>query len=401
MANRKISNWMLLGGVGAAAAAFYFADPKCGARRRAAVVRGAGTLFEKARNEGEKSIRDLQNQLSGIAARLRSNFATGDASDRVVEQRVRSRIGRVVAHARRIRVLCDHGVVTLWGPVFDHEVPSLLEAVKATPGVNDIFDHLEPYAPDDANSPLAKLPARHENTLRQARLESRLAWSPTKRMIVGSAGAALAVYGISRWKQGAPEKAFAVAGAAMIVSSTLRNNLKDTLALTEDSPGFEIERTIKINAPISDLYDFWADPVNYPSALSHVARVDRLGQNLYRWTLNGPAGVPVGWEGLITRAIPNTLVEWKSLPGAAVANFGIVRFHPDYDASTRVHIRMFYRPPAGILGKFIAELLNADAGDILDLDLQHLKEVFESGSYISEERRKKREQAELLRTATT
>jgi uncharacterized membrane protein len=62
---------------------------------------------------------------------------------------------------------------------------------------------------------------------------------------------------------------------------------------------------------------------------------------------------------------------------------------------------MFYRPPAGILGRFLAEMLGADAGDILDQDLANLKAVFERGDYISEERKRKREEAELLRTATT
>ncbi|MBZ5523685.1 MAG: SRPBCC family protein [Acidobacteriia bacterium] len=401
MSNNKTSRWMLLGGLGAAAAAVYFADPKRGAQRRANFARGAGNLFEKAKAEGERSIRDLQNQLAGISARLRSHFELGEVSDRVVEERVRSRIGRIASHARRIRVLCDHGVVTLWGPVFNEEVPELLHAVNGLPGVREVRDHLEPFASDDPNSPLAKEPVHHDDPLRHARKQARLNWSPTKRMMIGAAGAGLALYGMTRKEKGAAEKALTALGASMFVSSTMRNNLAATLALSEETPGFEIERTIKINAPISDLYDFWANPENYPRVLSHVARIDRLGENLYRWTLDGPAGVPVGWEGVITRAIPNTLVEWKSLPGSSIGNFGIVRFHPDYDATTRVNIRMFYRPPAGILGRFLADLLGADAGDILDQDLNNLKAIFESGNYISEERRKKREQAELLRTATT
>ena len=392
---------MLLGGLSAAAAAFYFGDPRRGAKRRADFARGAGNVFGKVKAESDKSIRDLQNQLSGISARLRSHFEPEDAADRVVEERVRSRIGRIVSYARRIRVLSDHGVVTLWGQAFTGEAAELLRAVSAVPGVREVRDHLELFEAGDPNSPLAKAPVRHEDPLRHARKQSRLNWSPAKRLAIGAAGAGLAVYGMTRKNKDFVDRALAAVGTSMIISSTMRRNLSATLAFGEEAPGFEIERTIKINAPISDLYDFWANPENYPRALSHVARIDRLGENLYRWTINGPAGVPVGWEGIITRAIPNTLVEWKSLPGSTIGNFGIVRFHPDYDATTHVQIRMFYRPPAGILGRFLAELLGADAGDILDQDLSNLKALFESGDYISEERRKKREEAELLRTATT
>lgn len=400
MSKQKVTQWMLLGGLGAAAA-IYFGDPRRGAQRRARVARVASDLYEKTREETEKSLRDLQNQLAGFSARLRARAGHATAGDRVIEERVRSRIGRAVSHARKVRVVSDNGVVTLWGPVLDHEAPGLLHVVSSTPGVAEVRDHLEMYAPDDPASPLARLPSRHEDPLRHARKETRLNWRPAQRMAIGVTGAALAVWGLTRKDRGAAENLLALAGAGMLAGSTMRNRLSATLAIGEDSPGFEIERTIKINAPISDLYDFWANPENYPRAFSHVARIERLGENLYRWTLNGPAGIPIGWEGSITRAIPNTLVEFKSLRGASIGNFGIVRFHPDYDASTRVHIRMFYRPPAGILGRILAELLGADAGDILDQDLQNLKEFFEGGRYLTEERKKKREEAELLRTATT
>lgn len=163
---------------------------------------------------------------------------------------------------------------------------------------------------------------------------------------------------------------------------------------------FELEKTIRINAPISDLFDFWANPENYPKAFSHVAGIERLGENLYRWTITGPAGVPIGWEGVITRIVPNTLVEWKSLPGSAIGNFGVVHFDPNYDASTRINIRMFYRPPAGILGRFFAEILGADAGQILDQDLKRLKYLFENVAFVDKQKKMRSEESDLLKTAT-
>ena len=183
----------------------------------------------------------------------------------------------------------------------------------------------------------------------------------------------------------------------MVVRSTMQNHLRATCALSESSAGFELEKTIRINAPISDLFDFWANPENYPKAFSHVAGIERLGENLYRWTLVGPAGIPVTWEGVITRIVPNTLVEWKSLPGSTIKNFGIVHFDPVYDASTRINVRMFYRPPAGILGKFFAEMLGADAEQVLDQDLKRLKYLFENRAFAANNK----EEDELLKTATT
>ncbi len=62
---------------------------------------------------------------------------------------------------------------------------------------------------------------------------------------------------------------------------------------------------------------------------------------------------------------------------------------------------MFYRPPAGILGRFFAELLGADANQILDQDLKHLKHMFEKNEFPNEQKKSKVEEAELLKTATT
>jgi uncharacterized membrane protein len=55
---------------------------------------------------------------------------------------------------------------------------------------------------------------------------------------------------------------------------------------------------------------------------------------------------------------------------------------------------MFYRPPAGILGRFFAELFGPNPKQILDQDLKRLKYIFENDALQNEE-------SELLKTATT
>ncbi len=389
MNGRKLTAAILFG-LGAGAATLYLADPKHGRKRRADLASGARHFVKKLAHEGEKSLRDSQHRLAGLAAELWPHFQAGTASDRVVEARIRSRLGRVTSHARRIHVLCDHGTATLWGTVHEDELGSLIQAVETIPGVTGVLNHLDVCRAEEASP---------SHTLQDARNQIRLDWSPSKRLLVGATGAALAIYG---WKRkDVTGNALSVVGAGMAVRSTMQNHLRASLALGESSPGFEIDKTIRINAPISDLYDFWTNPENYPKVFSHVAKVERLGENLYRWTINGPGGIPIGWEGVITRTVPNTLVEWKSLPGSAIANFGVAHFDAHYDATTRISIRMFYRPPAGILGKFFAEMVGADAEKILDQDLKRLKYMFEETEFPSEQKQGKREEQELLKTATT
>jgi len=264
--------------------------------------------------------------------------------------------------------------------------------VESMPGVVEVLNHIEPHEANEAA-------AQESPTLKQAHHETMLNWSPAARVCAGTAGAALAVYG---WKRRDPLGiSLSLLGAGLAAASTLEKNVHSILALSEDCPGFELEETIRINAPISDLYEFWANPENYPKVFSHITAIERLGENLYRWTFTGPAGVPIHWEGTIVRTIPNTLVEWKSLPGSTVGNFGIARFDPHYDASTRLHVRMFYRPPAGILGRFLAEWLGSDPRKVLQQDLKRLRLRFETEENLMQGLKDGNETAELLKTAKT
>jgi uncharacterized membrane protein len=391
MADVKKTKWVLLGGVAAAAGAFYFLDRERGSKRRAAFAAGAKRIGGEVAEGASGAARDSWHRVAGISRQLWNNAGRGQPDDEVLVARIRSRMGRIVSHPHKIHVASDDGVVTLWGRARADEIRKLTHNIQIMPGVRDVMNHLEPH--DESEPP------PEPSLYKQARRETLLNWSPTKRMIAGTAGTAAFFYGLRR--KDSVGASLALVGAGLAAASTFKKNVHSLLAFSEDSPGFELEETIRINAPVSDVYDFWVNPLNYPKVFGHVSAIDQLGENLYRWTVAGPAGIPVHWEGAITRAVPNTIVEWKSLPGSTVGNLGFVRVDPNYDASTRVLVRMFYRPPAGILGRFLAEMFGTDPRKVLDQDLKRLKHLFESDENFIRELRVGGENKELLRTATT
>lgn len=363
MASSRNGKWMLLGGAAAAGAAF-FLDSENGPQRRA-------TAIKQARKFGQKvdwAVRDTEHKIVGNIKHLLAALSRGPVDDRVLEERIRSRMGRLVTRPQKIHIACEAGVVTLWGQAPDPDVARLLEVVTGMGGVREVRDHIEDEALSAAIEQTSAIRKAHRDTL--------LHWSPARRLVTGAIGTAAAIYGLKRKDRFG--FALAAIGAGVAAHSMLEKNVPSLLALSEECPGFEVSRTIRVNAPISTLYDFWTRPENYPKVFSHISEIARLGENLYRWTINGPAGIPIHWEGMITRSVPNTLVEWKSLPGSMVGNFGAVRFDPNYDASTRVNIRMFYRPPAGILGRFLAELVGTAPEKVLDQDLDRMKMLFEN-----------------------
>jgi len=101
---------------------------------------------------------------------------------------------------------------------------------------------------------------------------------------------------------------------------------------------------------------------------------------VYRWVVMGPAGVPISWTGRITRQIPNKLVEWHSTPQSIVENHGTVLFESENDGQTRLHVRMSYCPPAGLLGDAVATLFGLDPKSVMDGDFVRLKSMFELGN---------------------
>ncbi|HZR27713.1 MAG TPA: BON domain-containing protein, partial [Terriglobales bacterium] len=175
----KLTRWILMGaiGLGAGAITAYLTDPRQGPARRARLVKSSGRLWERAAGHAKKSLLDTQHHLTGISARFHSSLRADEPSGQVLEARVRSRIGRVLSHPRKLHVLCDHGLVTLWGTVPQNEIYQLLRAVKAVPGVKEIQEHLETCGSEEISK-------RHLDSFSEAREAGKLGWSPSKRMLV-------------------------------------------------------------------------------------------------------------------------------------------------------------------------------------------------------------------------
>jgi uncharacterized membrane protein len=87
----------------------------------------------------------------------------------------------------------------------------------------------------------------------------------------------------------------------------------------------------------------------------------------------------VEWDAEIINDIPPTLLSWKSVGDSDVVSAGSVRFRPEGDRATRVHVKLQYDPPAGKVGATVAWLLGDDAQHQVAEDLRRFKDLVESG----------------------
>lgn len=146
-----------------------------------------------------------------------------------------------------------------------------------------------------------------------------------------------------------------------------------------DGQGFEVTRTVTIDAPVERVYEFWNDFENFPRFMSHVREVRRVGNDRTHWVVAGPGGAPVEWEAVVTQRAPNDSISWRTVEGALVDHSGTVRFRPAGSNATRVDVRMHYRPMAGALGQGVASLFGGDPEDVIDEDLARVAAQLRGG----------------------
>ena len=200
----------------------------------------------------------------------------------------------------------------------------------------------------------------------------RTHWSPSQRALAGAFGAGLAMWGYLRG--GVKGMAMCAAGGALIA----RCSANEDIATLAKGRGIMVEKTVRIEAPVEQVFAYWRNLENLPQWMSHVREVRYLGGDRYHWVVDGPAGAPVEWDSELLNVVENREMTWRSVEGSQVENTGRVRFQPDGEG-TRVHVQLKYSPPGGIIGHVVAKAFGVDPKTEMDDDLNRMKSAVETG----------------------
>ncbi len=141
-----------------------------------------------------------------------------------------------------------------------------------------------------------------------------------------------------------------------------------------------VGRSVTIDRPREELYQFWRDFNNLPRFMHNVRSVSVRGAELSHWIIEAPAGKTVEWDSKITQDDPGRLIAWESQDGASVPNSGKVEFleSPDGRGSV-VRMTLTYDPPGGAVGKLIAKLFQKEPKVQARQDLRRFKQLMETG----------------------
>ena len=124
---RKLLSGMLLG-----AGAMYLLDPDRGARRRS-ILRDKGVHASRLLATGlGTTARDVRNRSAGAAAAVGSRLRRDAAGDQIVQERVRTALGRVVSHPSAVKTAVYDGRVFLSGPILQSEIQDCSRPSRAS-----------------------------------------------------------------------------------------------------------------------------------------------------------------------------------------------------------------------------------------------------------------------------
>ncbi len=185
----------------------------------------------------------------------------------------------------------------------------------------------------------------------------------------------------------------AAAGFAYLLGGRKRSDAPER-ALISDAPPSTfrgragkdalVSRTVTVNRPRQELYDFWRDFTNFPQFMDNIRQVEKLDEKRSRWVIEAPAGTSIEFVSRITEEEPGRLIAWQSEEDATVRNSGRIEF---LDAApgrgTMVRATISYDPPAGALGRAVAKLFQREPNVQARRDLRRFKQLMETGEVTS------------------
>ncbi len=149
---------------------------------------------------------------------------------------------------------------------------------------------------------------------------------------------------------------------------------------------FKATKTLTINKPAAELYQYWHNFENLPNFMKHLQSVKVIDSIKSRWVTRGPLGGTVEWDANIIEDWENQSISWASAENADVANTGFIRFTPlSHDRGTEVKVEIEYNPPAGAIGDKLISLFGESPQQQLGDDLRLFKMLMEAGEIATTE----------------
>jgi uncharacterized membrane protein len=139
-----------------------------------------------------------------------------------------------------------------------------------------------------------------------------------------------------------------------------------------------VHESIDVQAPLEDVFQYWANFENFPNIMSNVEEVRMTDQDTSHWKVQGPLGTDVEFDARTTEMDPSRGIGWNSVEGE-VQTSGEVRFEEVAPGRTRIDVTMNYAdPPGGKVGEVAANVISNPERQMRE-DLENFARMVERG----------------------
>ncbi|MFA7473927.1 MAG: SRPBCC family protein [Spirosomataceae bacterium] len=136
----------------------------------------------------------------------------------------------------------------------------------------------------------------------------------------------------------------------------INNLIGRNTADKEDFSPLELSADITVDKPRWEVFEQWKSLQTLPELFPHLKKVEVTDQTHSDWTLVVPnTPIKIHWTAEMIDLRPGEKISWKSIEGSDIGNAGEVNFTDAENGGTRVSVSIRYIPPAGKLGKNVAD----------------------------------------------
>jgi uncharacterized membrane protein len=140
----------------------------------------------------------------------------------------------------------------------------------------------------------------------------------------------------------------------------------------------QIEATVTIQRPVSEVFAFYRDFKNLPSFLGDVMEIESTGPATSRWTIEGPFGIRVHWTMEVTEERTNELIRYETATSSATKTYWEIYFSPGAEPG-ETQVREVMKAPGGRLVMDALALIGKYPAQEVSANLHRFKQIMETG----------------------
>jgi uncharacterized membrane protein len=196
-----------------------------------------------------------------------------------------------------------------------------------------------------------------------------------EQLAVGALGGALIGAAHRRGTVGLVMRLAGLALIGMAARPTVKRAIRQA---GERRRNIRLKTSVEVERPVSLVFCFFKDFENYPRVIGALRSVRDFEDGRSRWEAYSPSGEVIGWDAVVTKYVPNSVLAWQSVPRSAVDVHVIIRFTPLGGERTRIDYEASYLPGRTKLSDAVRALLGPAPQDVLRSDLEHARFYLES-----------------------